>query len=296
MPLTRDNEQNRKRMAWALGLAVTYMVAEIVGGLLSNSLALLADAGHMASDAAALGLSLWAMRIAEKPATSDRTYGYHRAEILAALANGATLVAISIYIFWEAYQRLIDPPEVIGGTMMAVAAGGLVVNGIAMWLLHGGRDESLNVRGAWLHVLGDTLGSIGVILGGVLVWTLGWRWADPVAGALIGVLILYSSWELLQDSVRVLMAASPEDVDVDRVRATFCEIDGVRGVHDLHVWTLTSGIRVLTAHVDTTGDAERDAVLDRLDALASEEFDIDHSTFQLESDRRREECGDRRTK
>ncbi|MFN2418940.1 MAG: cation diffusion facilitator family transporter [Candidatus Limnocylindria bacterium] len=165
-------------MAWALGIAAVYMVAEIVGGLVANSLALLADAGHMATDVGALGLALWAMRLAEKPAEGRRTYGYHRAEILAALANGAVLVAVTLYIFYEAWRRLQDPPEVLGGMMLAVAVGGLVVNGVGLWLLQGGREESLNVRGAWLHVLGDALGSVAVIAGAVLIWVFGWRWAD----------------------------------------------------------------------------------------------------------------------
>ena len=166
---------NRRRMAWALGIAAVYVVAEIVGGLVANSLALLADAGHMATDVAALGLTLWAMRLSQKPPTAERTYGCHRAEILAALANGAVLVAITIYIFWEAWKRLHEPPDVAGPTMMAVAVGGLIVNGIGVLLLKSGRDESLNVQGAWLHVLGDALGSVAVIVGAALVWGFGWQ-------------------------------------------------------------------------------------------------------------------------
>lgn len=279
---------NRRRMAWALGIAAAYMVAEIVGGLVANSLALLADAGHMATDVAALGLALWAMRLARKPATPERTYGYHRAEILAALVNGAVLVAVTIYVFWEAWKRLQDPPEVVGPTMMAVAVGGLIVNGIGVWLLKGGRNESLNVRGAWLHVLGDALGSVAVIVGAALVWAFGWRWADPVAGALIGGLVLYSAWRLVQESVAVLMASAPEDIDVRALRAALEKVDGVTRAHDLHVWTLTSGIALLTAHVEIADEAGWDPVLDRVCEIAKADFGIEHCTIQPERGSRAE--------
>lgn len=274
-------------MAWALGLAAAYMVAEIVGGLVANSLALLADAGHMAMDVAALGLALWSMRIAEKPPTAERTYGYHRAEILAALANGATLIAIALFIFYEAFQRLQDPPVVAGPTMLAVASGGLAVNAVAVVLLRGGRDESLNVRGAWLHVVGDALGSVAVILGGIVIWTLGWRWADPVAGALVGALIIYGAFRLVADSVHVLMDAAPEDVDVAAVNVALCGVDGVRSVHDLHVWTLTSGIPLLTAHVHIEENTDVDRALDDMCRIARERFGIDHCTIQPEQRARR---------
>lgn len=263
------------------------MVAEIVGGLVANSLALLADAGHMAMDVAALGLALWSMRIAEKPPTAERTYGYHRAEILAALANGATLIAIALFIFYEAFQRLQDPPVVAGPTMLAVASGGLAVNAVAVVLLRGGRDESLNVRGAWLHVVGDALGSVAVILGGIVIWTLGWRWADPVAGALVGALIIYGAFRLVADSVHVLMDAAPEDVDVAAVNVALCGVDGVRSVHDLHVWTLTSGIPLLTAHVHIEENTDVDRALDDMCRIARERFGIDHCTIQPEQRARR---------
>jgi cobalt-zinc-cadmium efflux system protein len=269
-------------MAWALGIAAVYMVAEIVGGLVANSLALLADAGHMATDVAALGLALWAMRLARKPPTAERTYGYHRAEILAALANGALLVAITIYIFWEAWKRLQDPPEVAGPTMMAVAVGGLIVNGIGILLLKGGRKESLNVRGAWLHVLGDALGSVAVIVGAALVWAFGWEWADPVAGGLIGVLILYSAWRLVRESVGVLMAGVPEGLDIERLRRSLEGVNGVTRIHDLHVWTLTSGIRLLTAHVEVKEETGWNRVVNAMCEVARDEFGIHHCTIQPE--------------
>lgn len=283
-PLLPPRREQRRRIAWALAIAGVYMAAEIVGGLLANSLALLADAGHMATDVAALGISLWAMRLAERPPTPELTYGYHRAEILAALLNGAILVAVTFYIFLEAYRRLLAPPEVVGGTMIAIASGGLAVNLLAVWLLKGERRESLNVRGAWLHVVSDALGSVGVIVGAVLILAFGWRWADPVAGALIGLLILYSSWSLLKESVSVLMAATPEGVDVESVREGFAAVEGVDAVHDLHVWTLTSGLTMLTAHVEIDASADRARLLEELQRLSRDRFDVDHTTIQLETE------------
>ena len=238
-----------RRLGIVLALVSAYLVAEVVGGLLTNSLALLADAGHMLSDAAALALSLFAIWIAERPATPARTYGYYRTEILAALVNGATLIAIAIYIFIEAFQRFRAPPEVLGGLMMTFAAGGLVVNLAGLWILNAGRGESLNMRGAWLHVLTDALGSVGAIVGGALIYFFGWSWADPAVSVLIGLLVLYSSWGLLKESVAVLMEGTPGQIDVDAVRDAIASVPAVRGVHDLHVWSITSGMVALSAHV-----------------------------------------------
>jgi cobalt-zinc-cadmium efflux system protein len=200
---------NRKRLAVTLGLVTAYMVAETIGGLLTNSLALLADAGHMLSDAAALALSLFAIWLANRPAGSRFTYGYYRSEILAALVNGATLVAISIFILVEAFERMRQPPEVQGALMMAIATGGLVINLIGLRILSAGRSQSLNLRGAWLHVLTDALGSIGAIGAGLFIWVFGWAWADPAASVLIGLLVIYSSWSLLKETVAVLMESAP---------------------------------------------------------------------------------------
>lgn len=278
---------HRKRLAIVLGLVTVYMVAEVVGGLLTNSLALLADAGHMLSDAAALALSLVALWLAQRPATSTHTYGYYRTEVLAALANGAALVGISIYIFVEACQRIAEPQEVRGGMMMAIAIGGLVVNLIGLWLLNSGRNESLNVRGAWLHVLTDALGSVGAIAAGGLVWAFGWHWADPVASIAIGVLVLYSAWALLKETVAVLMEGAPGHIDVREVQGAICEVPGVRGVHDLHVWTITSGRVALSGHVVVSDEEFGQAMLRRVRSLVHDRFGIAHATIQLEQ----EECG-----
>lgn len=273
---------NRRRLTLTLVLAVGYMIAEVIGGLLTNSLALLADAGHMLSDVAALAMSVFAIWIAERPPTSQRTYGYYRAEILAALANGATLVAISLFIFVEAYHRLWQPTEIQGAAMLAVAVGGLAVNVIGLWLLHGGRNESLNVHGAWLHVLTDALGSVGAILAAGAIWAFEWKWADPVASILIGLLVIYSSWRLLAESVSVLMESAPKGMDVDAVYRTMKETPGVLAVHDLHVWTITSGLDCLSAHVVAAEGQSHPELLKALRESLHDKFGIDHLTIQIE--------------
>ncbi|HEX5579990.1 MAG TPA: cation diffusion facilitator family transporter [Gemmatimonadaceae bacterium] len=273
---------NRRRLVVALALAGTYMVAEAVGGVVTNSLALLADAGHMLSDVAALALSLFALRIAERPPSPRRTYGYYRTEILAALVNGATLVAISIFIFVEAWHRFREPPEVEGALMMWIAVGGLLVNLASLRILSGGREGSLNVRGAWLHVLSDALGSVGVIVSGVLIWAFGWRWADPAASVAIALLVVLSSWNLLRETVSVLMESVPAHIDIDDVRDEIAGFPSVAAVHDLHVWSITSGMVALSAHVRVTEELHCNAVLAGLRARLRERFGIDHVTIQVE--------------
>jgi len=271
-----------RRLTITLALVGTYMVAEVVGGLLTNSLALLADAGHMLSDLAALGLSLFAIRLARRPSTPQRSYGYYRAEILAALANGATLVALSIYIFIEAFQRLIHPAEVLGAAMLWIAVGGLAVNVASLWILHAGRHESLNVHGAWLHVLGDALGSVGTILAALFIWGLGWYWADPLASVLIAGLIIYSSWALLKEAVAVLMESTPRGMDPDDVLQAIQAVEGVVAAHDLHVWTITSGVHCLSAHVTVAAEVDYHEVLARIRGSLHSRFGIDHITIQCE--------------
>ena len=273
---------NRRRLAVVLALAAAYMVAEVIGGLATNSLALLADAGHMLSDVGALGFSLFALWMAERPATTQRTFGYHRTEILAALANGATLVAISLYIFVEAFRRFGEPPEVQGALMMGIAAGGLAVNLAGLRILNAGRAENLNVHGAWLHVLTDALGSVGAIVAGGLIWGFGWEWADPLASVIIAILVLYSSWGLLKQAVGVLMESAPGHIDVDEVRRTLLEVEGATDVHDLHVWTITSGIDSLSAHVAVEDGRPRRELLRHMRELLHDRFGIEHITIQLE--------------
>lgn len=272
----------RSRLAWTFALVVAYMIAEVVGGLLSHSLALLADAGHMFSDAAALALAWFALWFARQPASSQHTFGYYRTEILAALANGVALIAVAIYILVEAVQRISDPPEVQAGLMMAVAAGGLVVNVAGLWLLHGARSHSLNVRGAWLHVLSDLLGSVQALIAGGLIWLYGWHWADPVASIVIALLIAHSSWALLRDCVSILMQRAPSHINVEEVRGAISEMEGVIGLCDLHVWTLTSGMESLSAHVIVDEGLDGVSMLRAVRERISERFGIDHMTVQLE--------------
>ncbi len=279
---TPDRAANRKRLIVVLVLSAAYMVAEVVGGLLTNSLALIADAGHMLSDVAALALSLFAMWIAQRPPTPQRSYGYYRTEILAALVNGATLIAVAIYVFVEAYGRLRAPPEVQGGLMMAIAGGGLAINLIGLWILSAGRNDSLNVRGAWLHVATDAMGSLGAIVGGLLIWTMGWNWADPAVSVLIGVLVIYSSWNLLRQTVAVLMEGAPGHVDVDAVRDAMAGVPGVTAVHDLHVWSITSGMVNLSGHVCVREGISSSGVLAEVCRRVREGFGIDHITIQVE--------------
>jgi cobalt-zinc-cadmium efflux system protein len=270
-------------MLVALALTGLYTIAEAVGGKVSGSLALLADAGHMLSDTAALALAVFAMWVAQKPRDARRTYGYQRTEILAALANAATLLAVSVSILVEAYQRLHTPAVISTKLMMAIATGGLVNNLVCMGVLSAGKDESLNLRGAWLHLLTDALGSVGAIVSGFLVGQFGWAWADPVASALIALLVMRSAWSLLSETVSVLMEHAPEHVNVDEVRGAMVAHDNVGDVHDLHVWTITSGLVCLSAHVVTHADAEtQQAQLAELTRILRERFRIDHVTLQLE--------------
>ncbi len=277
--LRRDQ---RRRLAIALVLAASYMGAEVVGGLLTGSLALLADAGHMLSDVAALALSFFALWLSQRPASEARTFGWQRVEILAALANGVALVAIAIVVVIEAVERLGAPRDVDALPMMAVAAGGLVVNLIALAVLHGGREGSLNMRGAWLHVLSDALGSVGAMTAAGALWAFGWRWADPAASIVIAALITFSAWHLLRDTVQVLLEGAPAHIDVGELRAALIEVEGVVSVHDLHVWTITSGLVSFSCHVESAAHAEHAALLTELQRLLDRRFGIEHATIQIE--------------
>lgn len=281
-PAAGRGARHTRPIAITLGLVVLYMGAEVIGGLLSGSLALLADAGHMLSDAGALTLTLLAMKWSRRPATPQKTYGYYRVEILAALTNGATLVAIALVIFREAYERLRNPPQVEAPLMLAVAAGGLAVNAAGLWILRDGRDESLNVRGAWLHVLTDGLGSVQAIAAGALIWAFGWNWVDPVASALIGALVIYSSWSLIRQSVTVLMEGAPGNIKVDEVRAALLALPAVSAVHDLHVWTITSGFVALSAHLTCVDPNSQDSVLRSAQDVLKTRFGIHHTTIQVD--------------
>lgn len=259
------------------------MVAEAVGGYMSGSLALFADAGHMLSDSAGLAMAVAAMWMAKRKATAQRTYGFHRTEILAALFNAATLIAIAVSILVEAVGRLRQPSALEPRLMMWIAAGGLVTNLLCLAILQSGRDESLNQRGAWLHVLSDALGSVGALASGAAALFWGATWADPAASALIALLVLRSSWSLLTETVAVLMEQAPAHVEVSSLREAMLAEASVEDVHDLHVWTITSGLVCLSAHVVTRGASEeQQSLLIDLTQLARERFGIDHVTIQLE--------------
>lgn len=269
------------RLVWVLIITAAFMIAEFAGGLISNSLALLADAGHMLTDVAALGLSVFAIRLAQRPASAQRTYGYVRFEILAALVNGAALLVIAGLILLEAWHRLSSPVEINGLVMLTIAAIGLVVNVIGAVLLHGHAHENLNVRGAYLHVLGDLLGSVGALGAGVVILTTGWTPIDPIVSALIALLILYSAWNLVREASNILLESAPGHMDMDAILADLTSIEGLEQVHDVHVWTLTSGFHALSAHGVIDDPAEHMRILDevRTRMLA---HGIEHVTFQIE--------------
>jgi cobalt-zinc-cadmium efflux system protein len=273
----------QRRLVIALWLAATYMLAEVIGGLWTGSLALLADAGHMLSDVFALAMSALALRIAQRPPTASRTYGFYRTEILAALGHGVLLVCVSLAIFYEAWERIGSEPEILAGPMLLVASGGLVVNLAGLAVLSGGKRDNLNVRGAWLHVLSDALGSVGAIAAGVAMWVFGATWADTVASIVIGALVVHSSWALLREALDILMEAAPSHIDVPEINQAIADLPGVLAVHDLHVWTITSGMVALSGHVVAADGQPHDKLLQVVCDRLHERFGIDHTTIQIES-------------
>ena len=285
-PSVSSGGAHRRRLLVVLGLTSTVLVAEVVGSLLTGSLALLADAGHMFTDAAGVTLAILAVTFAAKPATLARTYGYYRLEILAAVVNALLLFGVAAFILFEAWKRWTDPPEVEGGLMLAFASVGLVANIVGLVILRAGSKTSLNVKGAYLEVLGDTLGSLAVIAAAIAIALTGWGRADVVASVLVALMILPRTVNLLREAIDVLLEATPKGIDVAEVREHILETPGVVDAHDLHVWTLTSGIPVLSVHIVVadgifeSGDGGK--VLDRLAECLDDHFDVEHCTFQLE--------------
>lgn len=280
-PAARSGDQ--RRLTAALSITALLLVVEVVGGILSGSLALLADAAHMAGDVAALGLSLIALRLAARPATARKTFGFYRLEILAALANGAGLMLLAGLIFAEAYERLLAPPPVRGALMLAVAAAGLAGNVAAVLILARTRRANLNLRGAFLHVVGDLLGSVGTVTASLVILVTGWTVADPLVSALIGLLIVAGAWRLMRDSLDVLLEGVPRGLRYEEVTDAIRAIPGVADLHDLHLWAITSDFPVLTAHVVLAADAEPPGVLRALQVALRERFGIGHATLQLET-------------
>jgi cobalt-zinc-cadmium efflux system protein len=275
--------RSRRRLTLVLLLTVVYMLAEVLGGWWSGSLALLADAGHMLADVAALALALVAILFSSRPATPSKTYGYYRLEILAALINGALLMLISLGIFYEAYQRWANPPEVNSLVMMLVATGGLIINLVCAWLLHGDHEEDLNMRGAWLHIMGDALGSLGAIAAGLLMMLYNWYAADPLFSVVISLLIIWSSWHLIRESINVLLEGTPSHINLAAVEEAILHTSGVENVHDLHVWTITSGREALSAHVIHAETISQSELLKELRTKLHDRFGVDHLTIQMET-------------
>ena len=276
---------SRRSLIIALILISSYMIAEVVGGILSGSLALISDAGHMLTDAAAIGMALAAMWLAGKEASVQRTFGYHRTEVLAALINALALWVIAGWILLEAYHRFtVEEIEINGWPVLWVGLGGLFVNIAAAWILHRSSEHSINVEGALQHVIADMLGSVGVVISAILVITLGWVIADPILSIVIALLIVYNTRRLLYTIINVLLEGTPEHIDVYKLCSDIEDVEGVTLIHDVHVWTLTSQVEAFTAHilVDPSWQGDLDQMLDRIKDIAHREFGINHATIQLE--------------
>lgn len=267
-----------------LTITLSIMALEIIGGILSNSLALISDAGHMLVDALGLGIALFALNVAKKPATARKTYGYHRIEIMAALANGTTLILVAAYIFYEAYQRFLFPPAVRAPLMLLIAVIGLVANCIGIWLLRRASHRSLNIKAAFWHMLGDTISSVGVILAGIIIAITGWSYADPLIAILIGIVILWGATRIASESIDILLEGVPKHIKVDEVAASIQQVMGVEDVHDLHIWTITSGIYAMSAHVriDDQMVSKSTEVIQLINEKLEHEFSLNHTTLQLE--------------
>ncbi|MEI5909305.1 cation diffusion facilitator family transporter [Bacillus spongiae] len=277
-------EGNKKGLIIALFITTGIMLVEFFGGLITNSLALLSDSGHMLSDASSLFLSLVAIWFAARPPSANKTYGFYRFEILAALFNGATLFVIAGFIVWEAYDRLINPPTVASGSMILIASVGLVANVVSAWTLmrKGDVKNNVNLRSSYLHVIGDALGSIGAIIAGIVMLVFSWYIADPIISVLVALLILKSAWGVIKSSVHILMEGTPITIDQNKVKTVLLEIEGVKDVHDLHIWTITSGLDTLTCHMVIEDDLDSQKILQLAINKINSEFKIEHTTIQIE--------------
>jgi cobalt-zinc-cadmium efflux system protein len=275
-------ESSNWRLSLAFWTQCVFFIVELVGGLLTNSLALLADAGHMFSDVGALGLSLLALRWTAKPPTSQKTYGYHRLEILVALLNGLALWAMAAYIFYEAYGRIYQPPQINTVPMLIIASLGLLINLFGVYILYPTREHNINLRSAFLHLLADSLGSLAAMAAGAAILLKGWYWFDPLAGGVIGVMIILGSWQLLREATEILMEATPKHIDLDEVTRVLEAHPLVDRVHDLHIWTIASGIYALSVHVGISNSEDRDCLTWELEELLRHRFGLEHNTIQIE--------------
>jgi len=277
------HEHARQPLKTALIITSTFLIAEFIGALYTNSLALLADSGHMLTDVAALSLSFFAIRFSSRRATPRMTYGFYRVEILAALLNGVFLILVALYIFYEAYHRFMDPPSIKADWMLIVAIVGLLANVASAWVLFGQHRDSMNVRGAFFHVLTDAIGSVGAVLASIAIIVGGYRMADPLISIVVAVLIMWSSWVLIRDAVDILLEGTPAHINIVNLREQLGNVEGVGSIHDLHVWTLTSGVLAMSCHVVAESDHfNRTELLTRVNGVARQRFRIDHTTIQIE--------------
>jgi cobalt-zinc-cadmium efflux system protein len=284
---THFNELTRqtvRRLALSLGITLLFVAVEIFAGLFANSLALLTDAAHNFTDVLALALSWWALWLTSQPANQEKTYGYHRAGILAALANSTTLVVIALGIFYEAYQRFINPPEVQADVLIGVGALAVIINVVTALLVRRGAEHDLNIRSAFLHLMGDVLSTVGTVIAGIIIRFTGWNWLDPLVSMLIGFLILWSAWSIIREAVDILMESTPTDIDMNAMVKDINAVDGVQGVHDLHVWSISQGMRTLSAHL-VTEDVPISMgtyIQTRVNELLYHKYGVGHATLQLE--------------
>lgn len=281
---TSAASKHKKNLLIVLALSGTYLIAEVIGGIVTNSLALLADAAHMLTDVVGLLLAFIAIKIGERKADPSKTYGYYRTEILAAVINAVVLLGISIYVLIEAYKRFQDPPEVQSTSMLIVAGIGLLVNVVGLMILRKDSEASLNMKGAYFEVLSDMLTSVGVMIAGVIMLTTGWYYADPLISAAIGLLIFPRTWKLLMEAVHILLEGTPKDVDIQELRTSLEQTQGVKNVHDLHVWSLTSSVNAMSAHIVKDEEASQNQLLKTLTDKTTQNFKISHTTFQIEEE------------
>ena len=279
-------QQTIRGLALSLGITLVFVFVEIAAGIFSNSLALLTDAAHNFTDVLALALSWWALRLTSQPANQDKTYGYHRAGILAALANSTTLVVIALGIFYEAYHRFINPPEVQADVLIGVGVVAVVINVVTALLVRRGAEHDLNIRSAFLHLMGDVLSTVGAVIAGIIIRYTNWNWLDPLVSVLIGFLILWSAWSIVREAIDILMEGTPTDIDMEAMIRDINSVDGVRGVHDLHVWSITRSMRSLSAHLvtDDLTISEGASIQASVNDVLFHKYNVNHATLQLECD------------
>ena len=278
--------QAGRRLALSLIITLVFVFVEVAAGIFSNSLALLTDAAHNFTDVLALALSWWALRLTSQPANQNKTFGYHRAGILAALANSTTLVVIALGIFYEAYQRFFNPPQVQADVLIGVGVLAVVINVVTALLVRRGAEHDLNIRSAFLHLMGDVLSTIGAVIAGIIIRYTNWNWLDPLVSVLIGLLILWSAWSIVREAIDILMEGTPADIDVGAMIEDINSVEGVRGVHDLHVWSITQSMRSLSAHLVTGNLTIREgaSIQTRVNKVLFQKYNVNHATLQLECD------------